>query len=210
MPLLQVTQHSIFQQDNPQPHMVKIVQVFSSLACMFATLVTYQKHVCDTGIHSWCFVISHTNYVEGDSPETYQGLLWLHAMTLIGSDCKMWRLHAILKPQGNKSCRAIILIIYIYCHALNLWYKLHFSQMYPSQCCIFHKYFCIIIIIILMGIILNWKLCTTCLSYFSFRTVNISVLFLYEHYFNVIFYCYQKCNLLTNMLFSCIHFTALQ
>ena len=45
--------------------------------------------------HSWHCVDSHTNRAEGDSPDTYQGNLWLQATTLTVSGCKSWWSHSL-------------------------------------------------------------------------------------------------------------------
>ena len=61
--------------------------------------VLHVRQTCSMGdmsgsssTYSWRFVDSHTNCVEGYSPERHPGPFWFHATTHRDSDCSAWRL----------------------------------------------------------------------------------------------------------------------
>ena len=124
LPLLQATPHAIFQQNNARPHVARIVQAFfqrqritAYLACMFARHVTHWTYLGydwsvtylsgSPSTHSWRFVASHTNCVEGHSPGRYPGPLWFHATTNRDSDCSACKLHTILKSHAHIPCTVL-------------------------------------------------------------------------------------------------------
>ena len=84
LPLLQATLHAIFQQDNAQPHVARIVNAFFQIMGITAFLAcTFTRHVAhrtclgygwsvtyssgSTSTYSWRIVDSHTNCMEGHS-----------------------------------------------------------------------------------------------------------------------------------------------
>ena len=118
LPLLHATPHSILQQDNARPHVVRIVEAlkerwwyhyFPGLhICQtchpWTCLECSWLKTCSSWSSSnnyWHFVDSNTNYMKEDFPEAYPSSLWFHAMMQIAA--------------SHRSCAVLCTVMYLIC-----------------------------------------------------------------------------------------------